>query len=138
MAAQHDLLGGGERPDKGARMKASPICAENGKRSILRRKRGAIALRQTRPRPWIFEQIIEGEALSSCKRMAGGAEKEHLRFSHRLNLQLVVLQGPRHFRESKIGGAIEHIPDRALPIRIADFGEDVWMPLQQNADGPLA
>src|SRR5271156_549900 len=96
MAAQDDLLGGGERPDESARMKASPICAEDRERSILGGERRAIAFREAWPRPGVFEQILEGDALSSGKRMTGGAEKELLRFSHRLDLQIVVLQRARH------------------------------------------
>src|ERR1700722_6169989 len=138
MSAQDDLLRGGERPDEGARMKAAPICAEDRKRSILRRKRGAIAFRQAWPRPGVFEQILEGQARSSSERVTGGAEEEDPRLSHRLNLQLVVLQRAGHFGESKVGRALDHIPDRALPIRAADLGEYVRMPVQQDSDGPLA
>src|SRR5271156_618676 len=70
--------------------------------------------------------------------MTGGAEKEYLRVSHRLNLQLIVVQSACDFGESKISRALEHISDRAAPVRAAYLGEYVWMLLQEDADGPFA
>ena len=47
------------------------------------------------------------------ERMARGAEKAHLRFSHRLNLQLVVVQSACHFSECESPSPSSTSPMRA-------------------------